>query len=224
MQEADLARRRASEAVEDIHPPRLREAITDRIRPGSMIPGVLVLLSAAVVDGSPDAADVERRAAGVQLIYEGLHITRSLVHDDPWTADSPPDKPADLDVLAADVLVARGFRLLARTDAADDAVETVRAFGREQTDTAADSHPDPPARTLEANVFELAAVAGATAAGGDTPLALRQYVVGLARNLGDPPLPPAVDGLPETIEEVLGRVSADPTPDEPVRPSGVTDP
>ncbi len=223
MQEADLARRRASEAVDDITPLRLREAITDRLDPGSMIPGVLVLLSAEVVDGSPDPADVERRAAGVQLIYEGLHLTRSLVHDDPWHADSPPDEPADLDVLAADVLVARGFRLLASTDAADDAVETVRAFGREQTEEAVDSPSDPP-RTLEANVFELAAVAGATAAGRDTPLPLRQYVVGLAHNLGDPPLPPAIDGLPETIEEVMGRVSADPTPDEPVRSSGVTDP
>jgi hypothetical protein len=219
MEEVELARRRAREAVEDITPPRLREAITDRLGPGSMIPGVLAVLSAEVVDGSPDAAEVERRAAGVQLIYEGLRLTRSLVHDEPWAEDAAPDSPADLDVLAADVLVARGFRLLARTEAAGKAVETVRAFGREQTDVAAN------ARSLEANVFELAAIAGATAGGGDTPLALRQYVAGLARNLGDPPLPAAVDGLPESVSEVMGRVSADPAPDEAMRPSSsATDP
>ncbi|ELY98915.1 DUF7114 family protein [Natrialba asiatica] len=132
-------------------------------------------------------------AAGVQLIYEGLRLTRGLAHEDSWCGDSahanqpksqsqPQPQPQsahqvqsqpenqtqsqsrlehhpqsqsqsqsdlqsqpqsrsqspsqytdDLTILAADILVARGFSLLARTDAADKAVHTVQAFGRDQT-------------------------------------------------------------------------------------------
>lgn len=204
MEEAARARQRARQAVADIRPDRLRSVIDDRLSGASMIPGVLTILSAQLVDPTTDAEEVERRAAGVQLIYEGLRLTRSLVRDEPWaTADVPDDIQADVDVLAADVMVARGFRLLARTEAADRAVETVRRFGREQTRT---GDTEPPAMGLEACVFELAVVAGATVAGDDPPLPLRQYAVGLARARGDPPLPLAEDGLPERIEDVLHRV------------------
>lgn len=224
MDEAARTRGAAREAIDDIAPARLREVIDEHVATSSMIPGVLTLLAGSVVDGATDPAhrpadpaDLEHRAAGVQLIYEGLRLTRTLVHDSPWTADAPPNAAADLDVLAADVLVARGFHLLARTEAAGQAVETVRAFGREQTEPGA-------ARGLEANVFELAAIAGASSVAGDPPLGLRQYVVGLANNFGEPPLPAAVDGLPETIEEVMGRVTVDPPAEEPARTTGVTDP
>ena len=222
MEEVARARGAAREAIEDISPPRLRDAMEAHLGPSSMIPGVLTLLSARVVDSSADRCEVERRAAGVQLIYEGLRLTRYLVYEEPWTADAEPNAPGDLDVLVADVLVARGFRLLARTEAASKAVETVREFGREQTEAYADHGPT--ARSLEANVFELAVIAGATATGTEPPLPLRQYVVSLARSLGEPPLPSAVEGLPETIEEVMGRVSVDPGVDEAVRPSSATDP
>lgn len=204
MEEAARARRGAREAVVDIVPDRLREVIDDRLAQGSMIPGVLTILSAQLVDPTADADEVESRAAGVQLIYEGLRLTRSLVREEPWAGDDVPDDiPADVDVLAADVMVARGFRLLAQTEAADRAVETVRRFGREQTQT--EDH-DTPDMGLEACVFELAVVAGATVAGEDPPLPLRQYAVGLARARGDPPLPVAEEGLPERIEDVLHRV------------------
>lgn len=204
MEEAARARRTAREAVGDITPERLQSVIDERLDAGSMIPGVLTILSAQLVDPTGDGETVEQRAAGVQLIYEGLRLTRSLVREEPWDGeDIPDDIPADVDVLAADVMVARGFRLLARTEAADRAVETVRRFGREQTRTA-DSEPT--AMGLEACVFELAVVAGATVAGEDPPLPLRQYAVGLARARGDPPLPVAEEGLPERIEDVLDRV------------------
>jgi hypothetical protein len=205
MEEAARVRGGAHEAVADIVPDRLRGVIDDRLAVGSMIPGVLTVLSGRLVDPGAEQAIVDRRAAGVQLIYEGLRLTRSLVHEDPWAeAGLATDMQADVDVLAADVLVARGFRLLARTEAAEVAVSTVQAFGREQTDLLADR--DPPARTLETNVFELAVVAGSTVNGGDTPLALRQYAIGLARARGAPPLPIAAEGLPERIEDVLARV------------------
>ncbi|MFB6312205.1 MAG: hypothetical protein ABEH64_13610, partial [Salinirussus sp.] len=75
---------------------------------------------------------------------------------------------ADLEILAADVMVARGFYLLARTDAAGDAVGVVRSFGRDQT--ARRETGDPAIdRNLEADVLELAVVAGATVAGVEVP-------------------------------------------------------
>ena len=203
MDESLQARDAALEAVADITPQALHAVIDDHITQASMIPGVLTILSARVMDDTADPDAVHTRAAGVQLIYEGLRVTRDLVTCEPWRDNSEPDTDDDLDILAADVMVSRGFRILARTEAADRAVETVREFGREQTD----SVDTTPVRSLEANVFELAAIAGATATGKDTPLALRQYVVGLARSRGEPPLPTATDGLPETIEEVMTRVS-----------------
>ncbi|MFB6217787.1 MAG: hypothetical protein ABEH77_01185 [Halobacteriaceae archaeon] len=214
MDAARRARSAARDHVEDISPPRLAAAIEDRLGAASMVPGVLTLLSARAVATtgpgnapSPPGDAVERRAAGVQLIYEGLSLTRSLVAENPWSdaAAEPGAVPADLDVLAADILVARGFSLLARTDAARPAVETVRAFGREQTDSLAGRSPT--AQPLEANVFELAAVAGATAAGHATPPPLRQYAVGLARANPETPLAPAPEFFPDTVEEVLRRVS-----------------
>jgi hypothetical protein len=225
MDAAGRARRAARDEVEDISPRRLADVIDDHLGSASMVPGALTLLSArAVAAAGPDAprsgedpgpSGIERRAAGVQLIYEGLRITRRLVREDPWAgtaAGDPGDIDADLDVLAADVLVARGFSLLARTEAATSAVETVRAFGREQTDGLAGRSS--PARSLEANVFELAAVAGARAVSSETPVPLRQYVVGLARAHSERPLAPVPDILPDAIEEVLTRVS------EPRRPEG----
>ena len=217
MEEAEQARTAARAAVGDIEPDGLRAVIDDHVASSSMIPGVLVILSARVGAGSATTESVSERAAGVQLIYEGLRVTRSLVDTEPWTDTDDADPGVDLDVLAADVLVARGFRILARTEAAGHAVQTVREFGREQTE--ADGHAD--ARDLESNVFELAAIAGSTAGGGDTPTALRQYVVGLA-DARSAPLRNADDGLPDGIEERMARVGG-PASEERVRPTSVSD-
>lgn len=205
MEDAARARAAARETVDDISPAELRSVIDDRLAECSTVPGVLTLVSARL-GGEPDAsAAVERRAAGVQLIYEGLRLTRTLVREDPWTGDPPPDVQADVDVVAADVMVARGFRLLARTDAAEKAVETVRAFGRDETDRRAGRGS--PRAELEADVFDLAAVAGTTATREETPRALRQYVVGLAHSHGDAPLGSVAEMLPENLEGVMRRVS-----------------
>jgi hypothetical protein len=216
MEDAARARGAARDAVEDITPAGLRDAIDDRLAAGSMIPGVLTLVSARVGDGSVDAYEVERRTAGVQLIYEGLRLTRTLAREEPWAALPATEVPADLDVVAADVLVSRGFSLLAHTPAADQAVRTVREFGRVETDRQAGRTPADD--DLETNVFELAVIAGATAGSGDVPLPLRQYVVGLARSRSGP-LGPAEEALPETLEEVMRRVSVD-AGEESARPAG----
>jgi hypothetical protein len=231
MDEVEAARAAARDAVGNVMPSRLQERIDRRLASASMLPGVLTLLAARVGGGFEDGDNgledpgVARRAAGTQLIYEGLRLTRSLVGTDPWArADDPSeDLPADLDVLAADVLVARGFALLADTPASDQAVETVRAFGRRETDREAGRAPAD--RSLEANVFDLAAVAGATIAAPEAPLGLRQYCVGLARahaieGDGDASksLPRAAETLPERIEEVMTRVTERGEPARPASP------
>jgi hypothetical protein len=168
MDEAAVTRRAALEAVEDVEPTRLQDRIGQQLERGSMVPGALTILSVrALADGraSPltDEGDslldpVAKRAAGVQLIYDGLRLTRTLAHDEPWVDG---DRSAgDLDVLVADVLVARGFHLLARTEAAATAVETVRAFGQDQT-VRTETDDASLNLNLEADVLELAVVAGA---------------------------------------------------------------
>jgi hypothetical protein len=220
MEQVVQARSAVREAISDITPDQLRRTMTAHIQTASMIPGVLALLSAAVVSGETEDRNVSNRAAGVQLIYDGLRLTRALVDDEPW-AEAAGDVEDDLDILAADVLVARGFHLLSHTEAADTAVETVREFGAEQTERRSGAST---ARTLEENVFELAVIAGATATGRETPLSLRQYVVGLARSHGDPPLPPAPEGLPDGIEEAMARVGRQAASEEAMRTPSATDP
>jgi hypothetical protein len=219
MDEVAQARTAVTEAIRGITPDRLKHAMNAHLLRASMIPGVLALLSASVVGGDAEEPTLSNRAAGVQLIYDGLRLTRALVYAEPWEG---PDTTVedDLDVLAADVLVAEGFHLLSHTEAADKAVETVREFGTEQTELRSGGTT---ARSLEANVFELAVIAGATATGSETPLSLRQYVVGLAHSHGEPPLPGAQDGLPDGIEEAMARVGGHATGEEPVRTPSATD-
>lgn len=219
MEEAEQARAAARDAVDDVTPPALHEAIDDRLGAASMAPGALVVHAAAAVPGDADPDSVRRHAAGVQLLYEGLALTRSLVAAEPWAdadLETAGDLAADLDVLAADVLVSRGFRLLARTDVTHAGVDVVREFGREQTGGEESS-----ARELEAAAFELAADAGASAAGTQAPAALTRYAVGLAAEAARP-LPPADEVLPETVGDVMSRV-VQPPADDRARPHSASD-
>ncbi|MDL5362374.1 hypothetical protein [Halalkalicoccus sp. NIPERK01] len=186
MEQAELARRGAREALADIEPPRLADRIDSLLATASMAPGALVLLVAQRADPAVDPEALSERAAGVQLIYEGLRLTRTLAHEEPW-ADSEDQTAANLDVLVADILVSRGFYLLAMTDAAERAVETIRAFGRDQTHR---REPDADRATLDANlerdVFELADVAAASAVDPPVPTPVRGALDRLAREAGDP--------------------------------------
>ena len=206
MDDAVRARNAAREALRDVEPPRLHDALDDRLADASMIPGVLALLSARTLDPGIDTDAVSERAAGVQLIYEGLRLTRTLAHEEPWATAGTGDIAADLDILAADVLVARGFYLLARTEAADRAVEVVRAFGRDQTLRRDSDDPAALDRNLEADVLGLAVVAGTTAVGRDPSPALLEYAADLAREYDDG-FPPATATLSETTAERLAALS-----------------
>jgi len=214
MDNAVRARRAARDAVADIEPERLREVLRDRLADASMTPSVLTLLSAQTLDAAIDAGPLRQRAAGVQLIYEGLRLTRTLAHGEPWVdGDDEAANRADLDILAADVLVSRGFYLLARTETADRAVDVVRAFGRDQT-RRRDAEADRSAldRNLEADVFRLAVAAGTTAAGVAPSDDLLEFAAAIARGF-DGDLPPPDAALPETTaDRILSLAGGDAAP------------
>ncbi|QCC51085.1 DUF7114 family protein [Halapricum salinum] len=217
MQEAAAVRAAALDAVDDVDPQQVTDRISALVDAGSMAPGVFTVACARTTlehagrsldDLSAEDAIAER-AAGVQLIYEGLAQTRRLAHENPW-AEGDADE-ADLDILVADILVARGFYLLARTEASSAAVEVVRAFGRDQTvaretDKTLDSN-------LERDVFELAAVAGTTAAGTTPTPQLRELAAELGNGTPEATLPEDVD------EQLTAVVSVDSAGNEGVRTS-----
>lgn len=207
MYAAVRARTAARETVEDIEPPRLRAVLLDRLEQGSMAPGVLVYESALGRKPSLASEAVVDRSVGVQLIYEGLRLTRSLAHEEPWTTAEAGEIDADLEILAADILVSRGFHLLARTEVSDAAVETIRAFGRDQTRR---REPDADAptldRNLEADIFTLAVRAGVTATGTDPTEALLEFAADAARNYET--LPPAANVVTEPVRRRLTELTA----------------
>ncbi len=212
MREAARTRRAAVEATADVEPTALREYITEVLQTESMTPGAVTLACAeGTSEDHPDLAD---RAAAVQLIYDGLRLTRDLATAEPWNEDSGGDDDADLRILAADILVARGFELLARTPAAQKAVETVRAFGRAQRQSeAADVAA---AIQLETDVAELAVIAGTTLRDADPDDYLRRRASSIAEGFGVP-FPPAerfLMELPVDRSSVIDPVSTvdQPTP------------
>ncbi|PSP94604.1 hypothetical protein BRC91_05075 [Halobacteriales archaeon QS_4_62_28] len=201
MEEAAAVRQAALAAVDDVEPARLCDHIGDRLETASMTPGVCSLVSASAAGCEGRLEGITDRAAGVQLIYEGLRLTRSLANDTPWT-DGDRDA-ADLDILVADILVSRGFYLLARTEAADAAVDVVRAFGTDQTvrRETGDASLD---RNLETDVLELAVVTGVTAAGAHPTPRLREYVI----NLVDDSLPAPEAFTDDDVIETLTTLAA----------------
>jgi len=86
MEEAVVVRRVAREAVADVEPVRLRENLTTHIDDGSVAPGVLTVLVGRSdgVDASDAGDGLLERAAGVQLVYDGLRLTRRLADEVPW--------------------------------------------------------------------------------------------------------------------------------------------
>jgi hypothetical protein len=184
MDDAVRAREAARSALDDIEPPDLRAAIDDRLADASVTPAVLTLVCARGVapNVDPTAPSIVERAVGVQLIYGGLRLTRRLVVEEPWAEGDgrlEDDIAADLDILAADVLVSRGFYLLATTEAAERAVAVIRAFGRDQT-TRAPGYE----RELEADVCALAGVAGATVNGDEARADLVDHLETMGRGFG----------------------------------------
>jgi len=203
MDDAAAVRDAARAVLEDVEPPRLRELLGIRIQEAAVTPGVLTRMSARAAGGQ-DAADLDCRVAGVQLIYEGLSLTRSIARSPPWERDATDE--ADLTVLVANVLVARGFYLLARTEAADTAVECVRAFGRDETTAEGDPDRDVGPGALETDLFELAIVSGASTVGASHH-GSRALAADLVQSLTS-----IDDGLPDGTDKALEMLLAGETP------------
>lgn len=221
MEEAERCRQVTRGLVADVEPDRLRAVIHDELAERSVLPGVLAMATAEALregsgagsgaipgdraiaesrsDGGVDAATPEADAAGVQLVYAGLALTRSLIHSDPWAgADGergPAADRADMAILAADVMVARGFVQLAGSPGCRSAVRTAQAFGRNQT-----LREEPGADVerldadLERDVLELAIVAGAGAVGAEPTPELLAHAEAIVEEHGTD-LPPVEVGL-----------------------------
>lgn len=193
--------------IDDVVPSSLRELLDARLRNAAMTPGVLTQCSARTTGREYDAGELDQHAAGVQLIYEGLHFTRTLSRSPPWEDERGATRE-DLHVLAANVLVARGLAALAHTEAARTAIETVRAFGRHEI-TRAVGCPEsgPEDHALEADVFELAIVTGTAAVGAPPPTEAGAFATELARSF-ERELPAASELLSEpVVEELAGLVA-----------------
>lgn len=205
MVDADRVREVMQEAVVDVTPSRLRELIHTRLAEAAITPGVFVIESAKAGTDTEiqEREAVIRRAAGVQLIYEGLSLTRTLARNPPWQ-DGTAAVDTNMAVLMADVLVARGFYLLARTEAAMTAVETVRSFGYDETVAESEPETDAPSAALEIDIFELAIVAGVTAVDANPPAETRAFVSDMARdfraNGSEPPSDTTIEDLGAFIE------------------------
>lgn len=199
MDEVARVRVATRQAVDDITPPPLRDRIQDHLRKPVQTPGVLTRLSAKEtgIDGESD--ELDQRTAGVQLIYGGLYLTRSLIQLEPWTSGGDQKANADHDILASNVMVARGAYLLARTDASDKAVEIIREFGRDQTlryETNDPSYDE----NLELDLLELAVIAGGSIGTAEPSQSLLDWATGLADS-------PTDRRIPEP-DELLVRVPA----------------
>jgi len=159
MDEPGRVRAGMRQLLDDVAPAPFADRIQTELDAVGVAPGVLTQ-AAAATGAEPMPADaVDERAAAVQLIYTGLHLTRRLIGTTPWEqaplATDPID--ADVEILVADVLVARGMRALARTPAAGAAVDVVRSFGSDQRDRL---EGEPASRGLETGIIRLGVIAG----------------------------------------------------------------
>ncbi|CCQ36380.1 uncharacterized protein Nmlp_2206 [Natronomonas moolapensis 8.8.11] len=200
MDETAHARAAFSEGIGDIVPEALRKRLEGVLESASMTPGTLTVVTATALDESVDLDTASRRGAGVQMSYEGLRLSRDLIHTDPWSNGDRGE--GDMNAIAAEVLVARGFEYLAHTGVAMDVVDAVRHFGRDQTLRETDVAPAELDRRLEADFVRIAVRAGADVALGSIPEPVDTVADELAEELGTDPLPEteaALGGVAERI-------------------------
>jgi hypothetical protein len=149
-------------AVSKVEPPQLKELILNRI---DQKPSVFGLITTIIANESVESSDelnqsIDEKAAGVQLIYEGLKLTQELVRNKGWKHEENKLQ-ADLELLAADVMVSRGFNLLSHTLAAKKAVETIRSFGQAESILSNGLEKNSLSEgNLEKDMFELSIITG----------------------------------------------------------------
>lgn len=205
MDETAHARAAFRDGIGDIAPDALRTRLEGVLESASMTPGALTVLTAVALDESVDLDTAARRGAGVQMSYEGLKLTRSLIHTDPWANGDRED--GDMNAIAAEVLVARGFEYLAHTGVAMDVVDAVRHFGRDQTlrETAEDGAELD--RQLEADFVRIAVRAGVDVALGTIPEDVDALADDFADELGVDPLPDPETALVGIEDRITAAVA-----------------
>lgn len=187
MDETAHARAAFRDGIGDITPDALRARLDRILEAASMTPGALTVLTATALNDSIEGDVAARRGAGVQMSYEGLRLSRDLIRTDPWSDENSSD--GDMNAIAAEILVARGFEYLAHTVVAGDVVEAVRQFGRDQTrQEAPDTDKTALDRRLEADFIRIAVKAGADIALGSVPQEIEVLADELATELGTDPL------------------------------------
>ena len=167
-------------AVAELEPPSLRDRTVEYLTDKPLGAGRLVRHAAATEDGHVPKTALDDRVVGVQLIYSGLGLIRELAREPPW--EHGDGDAGDLDVLVAEVLVAKGFSLLASTPAASKAVETVQTLARSETVRLNGTASRMP---LEADIFELGVLAGVSAVETVSPEDLDDTAHRVATRLDD---------------------------------------
>ncbi|AGN01079.1 hypothetical protein L593_05650 [Salinarchaeum sp. Harcht-Bsk1] len=223
MEEAPRVREALRESLREIDPDPFRARLERTLEGRPLTPGILTVRTASAIDGAVASEAAAQRAAGVQLIYEGLRLTRRLVETEPWPPAGEGDP--DVDVVAAEVLVASGLNQLAHTGVRDRVVEIIRRFGRthsrdadgqphegDASDLDAGDSPldvdDEP--SLEADVVVLAIAAGADLAAQTVPPGLIEYARELAAEIDADPLPDGepIDDVAETVERIVAAAES----------------
>lgn len=174
----------------------LRAVLADR----PLTPAALTVTTGRAIDGAADLEALADRGVGVQLGYEGLRLTRGLIAGDSWL-DRTDVAREDLDMLAAEILVARGFHHLSGTGVVTDAVETVRRFGQRHAQARGDADPVVDG-SLEGDILMLAVDAGADCVLSAVPPPIASVGADLAERLGDAPMRPPEEALAGVAEEI----------------------
>ena len=183
-------RRAALSALADIEPDSLGTELQDIVRDASMVPGVITVRTAQRVTGNDDHASAVSRGVGVQLSYEGLRLTRQLIREEEQYAQSGATD-SYLSLVGAEVLVSRGFEELAETPVAEQAIQVVQRFARNQTIDYRDGmYAGTAGQSLERDAVALAVAAGATTILDHVPAYLNDFGESLAVELDREPFPP----------------------------------
>ena len=203
MDDARSVRSARDEVLADLEPPAFHDRVTGVVGTTSLLPGALTVRTARRLDVTVDTETAAARGAGVQLCYEGLELTRSVLRTEPWTE---PRENYHQDLLVAEVLVSQGFNLLAETDVVTDAVAIVQRFGRTQTnlEQLGDRQTEDP---LEVDVLELAVNTGVDLAMNGVSSSVRAHSGDIARELLGYPLPDP-DQL-DAADDQLDALAAD---------------
>lgn len=208
MDETARARAAFRDGVADISPDALRERLENVLETSTVTPGALTVLTATTLGESVDPEAAAQRGAGLQMTYEGLALSRELIHTDPWTGGDRSD--GDMNAIAAEVLVARGFESLADTAVAVDVVEAVRRFGRDQTHREEpDADRDALDRRLEADFVGLAVEAGSDIALDGVPSGVDSLADTLAEELASHPMPAPESAFAGLEDRLLTAAGAD---------------